>query len=157
MATLGQYLYVFFISMVPVVELRGAIPIGIMAQGLDPVLTCCISVVGNFLPVPFIMLFIRRILAWMKTTRHLGGIALWLEERAEKNKGKVMQYATFGLFLFVAVPLPGTGAWTGALVAALMDMRMRYALPSIFCGVLAAGIIMTLASLGLVSAFAWFL
>lgn len=142
--------------MLPIIELRGAIPVG-AAMGLPLWSNYLVSVVGNFLPVPFILLFIRYILAWMKTTKHLSKIALWLEEKAQKNTVKVMKYASFGLFLFVAIPLPGTGAWTGALVAALLDMRMKYALPSILLGVLAAGVIMSLASYGVVGIFNFFL
>lgn len=156
MAEFLDHLWVFFISMFPIVELRGAIPVG-AAMGLPLWSNYLMSVVGNFLPVPFILLFIRRILSWMKTTRHFAKIALWLEEKAEKNTAKVMKYATFGLFLFVAIPLPGTGAWTGALVAALVNMRMKYALPSILLGVLAAGVIMSLASYGVVGIFNIFL
>ncbi|MBQ8174574.1 MAG: small multi-drug export protein [Clostridia bacterium] len=142
--------------MLPVVELRGAIPAGAVL-GLPLWSNYLVSVIGNFLPVPFILLFIRHILSWMKTTKHFAKIALWLEEKAEKNSAKVMKYASFGLFVFVAIPLPGTGAWTGALVAALMNMRMKYALPSILLGVLAAGIIMSLASYGVVGIFNFFL
>ena len=156
MAEFLDHLWVFFISMLPIVELRGAIPAGALL-GLPLWSNYLVSVLGNFLPVPFILLFIRRILSWMKTTKHFAKIALWLEEKAEKNTAKVMKYATFGLFLFVAIPLPGTGAWTGALVAALVNMRMKYALPSILLGVLAAGVIMSLASYGVVGIFNFFL
>ena len=156
MTLLLDHLWVFFISMLPIVELRGAIPVG-AAMGLPLWSNYLVSVVGNLLPVPFILLFIRHILAWMKTTKHFSKIALWLEEKAEKNVAKVMKYATFGLFLFVAIPLPGTGAWTGSLVAALLNMRMKYALPSILLGVLAAGVIMSLASYGIVGIFQFFL
>ena len=156
MESLLNYVYVFLLSMVPVLELRAAIPLGAVLH-LDPWLTYAACVLGNFLPVPFILLFIRRILAWMKTTRRLAGIANWLEEKAQKHSEKVMRYASFGLCLFVAIPLPGTGAWTGSLVAALFDIRMRYALPSVVVGLLIAGAIMTLASFGIVSAFDFFL
>lgn len=156
MTLLLDHLWVFFISMLPIVELRGAIPAGALLD-LPLWSNYLVSVVGNLLPVPFILLFIRHILAWMKTTKHFSKIALWLEEKAEKNVAKVMKYATFGLFLFVAIPLPGTGAWTGSLVAALLNMRMKYALPSILLGVLAAGVIMSLASYGIVGIFQFFL
>ncbi|MBQ8747099.1 MAG: small multi-drug export protein [Clostridia bacterium] len=145
-----HYLYVFFCSMVPLIELRGAIPIG-AALGLPWLANFALSIIGNMIPIPFILLFIRHILAWMKTTKHFSKIALWLEEKAEKNKGKVMKYATFGLALFVGIPLPGTGAWTGALVAALMNMRMKYSLPSIFAGVVLAAFIMSGISYGFLS------
>lgn len=134
--------YIFFISMVPLIELRGSIPIG---AALDmPWLECFIvSVLGNMMPVPFILLFIRKILAFMKTKKSLAPIANWVLDRAAKRSDKITKYETWGLFLFVAVPLPGTGAWTGALIAALLDMRFKYALPSIFAGVACAGFIMS--------------
>lgn len=145
-------LIVFLISMVPVIELRGAIPFG-FAFGLPLWLNYLLCVLGNFLPVPFILLFIRRILAWMKTTKHLSRLALWLEKKAQKHSDKVMKGVASGLFLFVAIPLPGTGAWTGALVASLFDMRMKYALPAIFLGILAAGAIVSLVTYGLIGGF----
>ncbi len=143
-------LWVLFISMIPIVELRGAIPIGFL---LDIPLWLCftVSCLGNFLPVPFILLFIRRILNWMKGVRFLrfDKIALWVERKAQKHSAKVMKGVASGLFLFVAIPLPGTGAWTGSLVAALFDMRLKYAIPAIVLGILAAGIIMSLVSYGI--------
>ncbi len=150
MEIIKNYLYVFFCSMVPLIELRGAIPIG-AALDLPWLANFTLSIIGNMIPIPFILLFIRHILAWMKTTKHFSKIALWLEEKAEKNKGKVMKYATFGLALFVGIPLPGTGAWTGALVAALMNMRMKYSLPSILAGVVLAAFIMSGISYGFLS------
>ena len=156
MDALWHHLYVFFISMVPVIELRGAIPVGALLD-LPFWSNYLVAVIGNFLPVPFILLFIRYILDWMKKTKHLSGIALWLEGKAERGSERVQKYASLGLFLFVAIPLPGTGAWTGALIAALMRMKWKYALPSILGGVLAAGVIMTLASYGAVEAFKFFL
>ena len=136
-------LITFLISMVPVVELRGAIPYGVTA-GLEPWLACALSIVGNLLPVPFILLFIRKILHWMKRFPRLGKIAIKLEERADRKSGKVRKSELIGLFLFVAIPLPGTGAWTGSLIAALMEMRLKRALPTIAVGVLTAGIAVTL-------------
>lgn len=156
MTELWNHLYVFLVSMLPILELRAAIPLG-AALGLPIYTNYLVSVLGNFLPVPFILLFIRRILEWMKTTARLSRVALWLEEKAEKHSDKVLRYATFGLFLFVAIPLPGTGAWTGALVAALFRMRMKHALLSILLGVLAAGLVMALASYGVVGIFTFFL
>ena len=147
---LRHYLYVFICSMAPLIELRGSIIIG---AGLDLpwVPTYLVSVIGNMLPVPFILLFIRRILAWMHTTPHLHGIAEWLEKKAHSKSDQVLRFASVGLALFVAIPLPGTGAWTGALIAALLDMRMKYSLPSIFAGVLAAGLIVSGVSYGFFS------
>ena len=136
-------LLTFLISMVPVIELRGAIPYA-LAQGLDPVAACILSIIGNMVPVPFILLFIRKIFAWMKKYEKLGKLVTKLENRAAKKSEKVYKYELVGLCLLVASPLPGTGAWTGALVAALMDMQMKRALPTIFVGVVIAGIIVTL-------------
>lgn len=136
-------LFTFAISMIPVIELRGAIPYGI-AAGLEPWLACTLSVIGNFLPVPFILLFIRKILQWMKKYPRLGRIAEKLEARAENKSGKVRKSEIIGLCLFVAVPLPGTGAWTGALIAALMEMRLKRALPTILVGVFVAGMVVTM-------------
>lgn len=149
MADWFDLLKVFFTSMIPVLELRAAIPLG-AAFGLPwywNYLVCCI---GNMLPVPFILLFIRAILHWMKRVRHLDKIALWLESRAAKNSVRVNRYAALGLFLFVAIPLPGTGAWTGSLVAALLEMRLKHSLLSVFFGVLIAGLIMTGISYGVI-------
>ena len=143
-------LKVFGMSMLPVFELRGSIVVG-AAMDLPWWLNYIGSGGGNLLPVPFILLFIRGILHWMKGVKGLCKIALWLEKKAQKHSVKVMKYATFGLFLFVAIPIPGTGAWTGALVASLFDMRMKYSLFSIACGVLCAGVIMICASYGFIS------
>ena len=150
MLSLKNYLWVFFLSMVPVLELRAAIPVG-ATLGLEWVANYLICVICNMIPVPFILLFIRHVLEWMKKVPHLNKIAIWVENKAQKNTPKIQKYASLGLLIFVALPLPGTGAWTGALVAAMLDMRMKYAIPSIFCGVLIAGLIMSLASYGLVS------
>jgi uncharacterized membrane protein len=133
--------------MVPIIELRGAIPMG-AALDIPFHINYLVSVVGNMIPVPFILLFIRHVLHWMKKVPKLDKIALWIENKADKNKAKVLKYATFGLYVFVALPLPGTGAWTGALVAAMLDMRMKKSIPAILLGVMTAGVIMTLASYG---------
>lgn len=151
----GAELSTFIISMIPIIELRLAIPFGI-GVGLDPVLCYIISVVGNMLPVPIILLFVRAVLNWMKKVRHLDKIALWVEKKAIKHSRKITKFAFWGLFLFVAIPLPGTGAWTGALVAALFDVRMKKALPAILLGVLAAGILVTLVTVGVIGAFGLF-
>ena len=136
------------LAMVPVIELRGSIPMG-LSYGLSPWLACLLSVIGNMLPVPFILLFIRKILQWMKRYPRLGRIAEKLERRAANKSGRVRKSEFIGLCILVAIPLPGTGAWTGALVAALMEMRLKRALPAIFLGVLiAAAIVTTVATLG---------
>lgn len=128
----------FFVSMVPVVELRGAIPIGI-AAGLPPAVAYLTAVLGNLVPVPFILLLIRRIFDWLRETKLMGPRIVALEKRAHLKGRVVKKYRLPGLVLLVGIPLPGTGAWTGALVAALLDIRLRSAIPAIFAGLLVAG------------------
>ena len=149
-ATVATALQCALLAMMPVVELRAALPWAI-ARGLDPWFSYLLCVLFNILPVPFILLFLNKILAWMETTRRFSGIAKWLKERAHKKSETYYKYEMLGLFILVAVPLPGTGAWTGSLVAAVMGLRMKRAIPPIFLGVAAAGIIMLTLSLGVVS------
>jgi len=132
----------FLVSMVPVVELRGAIPLGI-AHGLSFPLAAFVSIVGNMIPVPFIILFIRKIFEWLKEkSSRLGYYIVKLEKSADKKSKAIREYQLIGLCILVAIPLPGTGAWTGALVAAIMELRLKNALPAIFAGVcIAAGIV----------------
>ena len=151
---LGNELYVFACSMLPVIELRGSIPLG-AALGLHPVLNYMLSVVGNLLPVPFILLFVRRVLAKLATIPRLSGAVSWLESRAQSRRGRVEKYAIIGLALFVAIPLPGTGAWTGALVAAFAGIRFPRALLSIVAGVLVAGVAVSLVAYGVVAVVGW--
>lgn len=138
-----KYLFTFLLSMVPVIEHRGSIPIAI-ANGIEPWLACILGIAGNMLPMPFILLFIRRIFKWMKKYERLGKIVTKLETRAEEKSDTIRKYELLGLCLFVAIPLPGTGAWTGALIAALMRMRISKALPAIYIGIIIAGLIITL-------------
>ena len=138
-------LLTFGTAMVPVLELRGAIPVGV-AAGLSPAVACVVSVLGNMVPVPFILLLIRRIFDWLRGTAWFGPKIAWLERRAHLKGRVVRKYRLPGLIILVAIPLPGTGAWTGALAAAFLDMPLRKALPSIFLGVVTAGLIMTFAT-----------
>ena len=146
----GKLLATFLISMVPVIELRGALPIGV-GMGLSPVTALVVSIIGNMVPVPFIIIFIRRILNWMHRFEKFDRLATRMEEKAAKGGEKIVKYEMFGLFLLVAVPLPGTGAWTGSLVAAFFDLRLRNAVPIIFAGVVAAGIVVFLVTYGVVA------
>lgn len=150
--TLATILQCAVLAMMPVVELRGALPWAI-ARGLDPWFSFVLCVLFNMVPVPFILLFLNKILAWMETTRAFAGIANWLKERAHKKSETYYKYEMLGLFLLVAIPLPGTGAWTGALVASVFGLKMKRAIPPIFLGVAAAGVIMLTISLGVVSVF----
>ena len=150
----GEMLITFFLSMVPVLELRGAIPIGV-GIGLQPLTAMLVSVVGNMVPIPFIILFIRRIFAFLRRNfPQVDGFLTNLEKRAHLKGKKVSKYKYLGLCIFVAIPLPGTGAWSGALIAALLDMSLRRALPAIFLGVLIAGGIITGLTFGFASIFA---
>ena len=142
--TVGREWCVFFCSMIPIIELRGAVPMG-WAMGLEWWQTYIISVLGNMLPVPFILLFINKIIKWMAESKIslFNKVANWLLKKAEKNRAKIEKYAFWGVALFVAVPLPVTGAWTGSLVAAVIDMKFWKALLSALIGVMIAGVIMT--------------
>lgn len=146
----GKILMTLLVSMIPVIELRGAIPIA-TAHGLEPYISIPVAIIGNLIPVPFIIIFIKKIFAWIrKVMPKLDGMVTKLENRALSKKETVEKYAFWGLFVFVAIPLPGTGAWTGALIAAMLDMRLKRAFPSIALGVLAAGVIVTLVTYGVV-------
>ena len=136
-------LLTFLVAMVPVVELRGAIPFGVV-RGLNLWTAIIASVLGNLVPVPFIILFIRRIFAWMRAHMpKLDGLVTRMEKKAEKNRAAVEKYAFWGLAILVAIPLPGTGAWTGALVAAMMEMRLKRAFQAIVIGVVIAGVLVS--------------
>ena len=147
----GKIISTFFISMLPVVELRLGLPYGI-ALGLDYPVALAAALIGNMIPVPFIIVYIRRIFAWIR--RHwarLDSLITRLENKAHLKGETVTKYGPLGLLIFVAIPLPGTGAWTGALVAALLDMRLKHAVPSIFLGVCIAALIMTCITFGIIT------
>ena len=146
--TIPAELTIFLISLLPILELRGGmIAAALLSVNFTKAFLICL--VGNLLPIPFILWLIRPFFNWLKTTRHLKKVADWLERKTEKNKEKVLKYEVFGLLLFVAIPLPGTGGWTGALVAAMLDMPMKKSLPIIALGVLIAGFIMSAITYGL--------
>lgn len=150
----GKLVFTLLVSMVPVVELRGAIPFGHNVLGLGIWPTFFAGVVGNIIPVPFIIVYIRRVFQWMR--RHmtrLDRLVDKLEAKAHLKGRMVSKYKYLGLMLFVAIPLPGTGAWTGALAAAFLDMPLRRALPSVALGVSAAGVIISILSFGLGALF----
>lgn len=131
----------FLMSMVPVIELRGAIPFGIL-NGLSVPLTYVLAVAGNLLPIPVLVVFTRKVFEWLRTkSQWLDNMVKKLEAKADKNKELVERSEFWGLMILVAIPLPGTGAWTGALVAAMLDMRLKRAMPAIIVGVLVAGIV----------------
>ena len=134
----------FFMAMVPVIELRGAIPYGAGLAGLPIWQAALLAVLGNLLPVPFLIIFTRDIFAWLrKKYPKLNSIVERMEQRADRKKDVVLKYEFWGLMILVAIPLPGTGAWTGALVAAMMDMQLKRAFPAIALGVVVAAFIVT--------------
>ncbi|MGN0456677.1 MAG: COG2426 family protein [Acutalibacteraceae bacterium] len=150
-----NYLIVFLISMVPLIELRGAIPYAV-GMGLDLVPSYIIAIIGNMLPMPIIYLFARKVLLWGRDKKFIGKFFTFCLEKGEKGGKKLQQKAGKGLFLalmlFVGIPLPGTGAWTGTLAASFLDMDFKSSMIAVFCGVVLAGIIMGLASAGLFGA-----
>ncbi len=147
---LKKYATVFFISMLPIVELRGAIPVG-ATLGLDFWENYLLCVLGNVLPVPFLILFAKGILEWLSRFEKIGPFFQKIIRKADEKAKNLGKFELLGLFLFVAVPAPGTGAWTGSLIAAILRLRLRSALLAIVLGVMASGIIMGILSFGLLS------
>lgn len=151
----GKDFALFIISMVPFVELRGAILYG-AAMHMPWLHVFFLSLLGNLLPVPFLIWLARPLFGWLKSTRLLAGVTHKVEARLMDKADKVEKYYAMGLFFFVAVPLPGTGAWSGSLIAALLNMKMRHALPAVIAGVCVAGLIMTVVSYGLFGVIRFF-
>ena len=147
---IGKMCATFFISMLPVGDLRAGLPYGI-AQGLEYPLALMAALLGNMIPVPFIIVYIKRIFEWMrKHMPRMNALVTKLENRAHLKGETVEKYGHWGLLLFVAIPLPGTGAWTGALIAALLNIRTSKAVPVILIGVCIAAAIMTLITYGVI-------
>ncbi len=145
---LKEAIITFLMAMVPVIELRGAIPYGVLA-GLSVHTAFIIAVIGNLVPIPFLVVFTRKVFEWLRTKSfRLDSFVRRMEEKADKKKDIVLKYEFLGLMILVAIPLPGTGAWTGALVAAMLDMRLKRAMPAIIAGVIIAGIIVTTVTYG---------
>lgn len=141
-SVIPKELIVFLISMIPILELRGGL-IAAAILGVDWAVAFPICVIGNMLPIPFILLFIRKILDWLKKFKAFKKITDWIDRKAEKGSKKIQKYELLGLTLFVGIPLPGTGAWTGALVANAINMKMKKSLPCVFVGVIMAGLIIS--------------
>lgn len=157
---LKKYLLVFFISMVPLLELRGSVPIGLsnlLGEPLPILPLYIVCILGNMLPVPLIFFFARKVLLWGKDKKFIGKFFTFCLEKGEKGGKKLQETAGrglyFALFIFVGIPLPGTGAWTGTLAASFLDMDFKKSVISIMAGVVLAGIIMGLASAGVFGAF----
>lgn len=149
---LKHYIIIFFISMVPLVELRGAIPYSVIF-GLDFLPSYIVCIIGNMLPVPFIFFFARRVLEWGADKKYIGKFFSFCLEKGHKGGTKLQKKAGKGLFaallLFVGIPLPGTGAWTGTLAASILDMDFKTSVIAVMLGVILAGVIMALATSGL--------
>ncbi len=149
----GKLIVTFLVSMVPIIELRGALPIA-TGMGVEWYIALPVAIIGNIIPVPFIIIFIKKIFAWMsKQKGFLAKIVVKMEEKAFSKKDTIEKYGPWGLWLFVAIPLPGTGAWTGALIAAMMGISLKKASPAIVTGVITAGIIMSFVSYGAAALF----
>ena len=146
-----KYLIVFLVSMIPLIELRGAIPYAI-GFNLPIIPSYIIAIIGNMLPVPFIYLFARKVLLWGKDKKYIGKFFTWCLKKGEKGGKKLQESAGKGLyvalFLFVGIPVPGTGAWTGTLAASILNMDFKKSIISIIFGVMLAAIIMGVVSFG---------
>lgn len=147
----GKEILVFIISLLPILELRGGL-LAASLLGLDPLPSYIITIVGNLIPIPFILWFITKILDWMRGTKHLSKFADWLDKKVDKHKSSIEKYGFWGLVIFVGIPLPGTGAWTGSLIASVLDMDKKKSFIAITIGVVMASIIMMLLSFGLLRA-----
>ena len=145
-------LALLIISMFPIVELRGGI-VAAALMGVDFIEAFLICIIGNLLPIPIILLFLDKIFAFLRRFRPFGKFVAWLDRKSEKNKGKVERWEFWGLVLFVAIPLPGTGAWTGALVANALKMPFKKSFPAIVVGVCTAAVIMSIISYALPEVF----
>ena len=145
---LGKKILVFIISLMPILELRGGL-LAASLLGLAPLESYIICIVGNLLPIPFILWFINRILNWMRKSKHLNRFASWLDKKVDKHKSSIEKYGFWGLVLFVGIPIPGTGAWTGSLIASVLEMDRKKSFIAILIGVFMASLIMMLISFGL--------
>ena len=148
----GKELIVFIISLMPILELRGGL-LAASLLNLNPLESYIIAVVGNIIPIPFILWFINNILNWMRKKKKLEKIVKWLDKKIIKHKDQIEKYGFWGLVLFVGIPLPGTGAWTGCLIAAVLEMNRKKAFIAAILGVLIASIIMMLISFGFLKIF----
>ncbi len=151
---LGVYGWTFLLSVLPISEIRGSLIYALANVDhtfWDMLSVYLLSVVGNFLPAPFVMLLFRPLVKWFKKTKWFGGMAHWLEERTKRKADGLKAASAWALMIFVAIPFPTTGAWTGAMIASLLDMRFKYALPAILLGIMIAGVVMTLLVTGVLN------
>ncbi len=153
MRYITKLIITFLVSMVPIIELRGGVPIA-TGMGVEWYVALPVAIIGNIIPAPFIVIFIKKIFAWMSSKKgFLARIVVKMEQKAFSKRDTIDKYGPWGLWLFVAIPLPGTGAWTGALIAAMMGISLKKAFPAIALGVVTAGIIMSFVSYGAAALF----
>lgn len=152
---ISAYGAVFLVSMIPLIELRGSVIVG-TAFGLPWLNVLALSIVGNLIPIPFILIFGEKLIAWLKTLPMLSRLTNWYEAHLMSKSSTIQKYVFYGLWVFVGIPIPGTGAWSGSLIAALLDVPPKKAFAAVVCGVLTAGVIMTVASRGVVGLFQLF-
>ena len=146
----GKEILVFIISLMPILELRGGL-IAAALLNLSPLKSYIICIIGNILPVPLILLLINKILSWMRNSKYFNKIANWLDKKVEKHKGQIEKYGYLGIILFVGIPLPGTGAWTGSLIASALEMDRKKTFIAVCAGVIMASIIMMILSFGILA------
>lgn len=144
---ISAYGAVFIVSMIPLIELRGSVIVG-TAFGLPWLNVLLLSIIGNLIPIPFILIFGKKLIAWLKTLPMLARLTNWYEARLLSKSDTIQKFAFYGLWLFVGIPLPGTGAWSGSVIAALLDVPPKKSFAAVVCGVITAGIIMTIGSRG---------
>ena len=146
----GKQILVFVISLMPILELRGGL-IAAALLDLSPLQSYIICIIGNLVPIPFILFLINKILNWMRNSKHFNKIAGWLDRKVEKHKGQIEKFGYLGIVLFVGIPLPGTGAWTGSLIASVLEMDKKKTFLSVLLGVFMASVIMMIFSYGLIA------
>jgi uncharacterized membrane protein len=139
-------IYIFLISMVPLIEQRGAIPVGVIAYGINPYLVFLISLLGSFVPAPFIYLFFNAIFNWMKKIKQLNKFTNFVENKVQKGSKKMEKYKELGLITFVGIPLPTTGLWTGTAIAAFMGLDFKKSMICVFLGGIISAVIITILS-----------
>ena len=146
----GKQILVFVISLMPILELRGGL-IAAALLGISPLQSYIICIIGNLVPIPFILFLINKILNWMRNSKHFNKMASWLDKKVEKHKGQIEKFGYLGIVLFVGIPLPGTGAWTGSLIASVLEMDKKKTFLSVLLGVFMASVIMMIFSYGLLA------
>ena len=150
MSRFTSFLLTFLISMLPIIELRGAIPVAALEFDINFLEAYPVAVLGNMVPVPFIILYFKCLFKYFEKIKFIGPIFKKVHDKAVKEADKIQKYAVWGLFIFVAVPLPGTGAWTGSVIASVLEMKLKKAFPIIFLAVMTSGLIMGCVSYGLI-------